>query len=190
MRRVVTAAALTLIIALPPLASAQVQAGAMITSDAATVLTLVSVDPISHIAVLSGHDGMSLALELPAEAQKMRYAKPGALFRMHAVESLGLEMERGGTAGKFEDQSVALTPSGAAPAIEVVTVKRFAFKVQGVDKTRQRITLRDAQDNVSTLTYSGLLHSIGDVAVGDTFSLLHIEVLTLEMMPAHVQTSR
>jgi len=190
MSRVATAAAVALMIVFAPIAGAQVKAGGILTYESDKLLTLVSVDPISQTAVLRGSDGVSLALELPTEAQKMQHAKPGALFRLHSVESLGFEIERGGIAGTFEDRTAALAPPGATPSIELVTVKRFAFNVQAVDKTRHRITLRDAQNNVSTLTYVGLLQGIGEIAIGDTFNLLHIEAVTLEMMPDQIQTSR
>jgi hypothetical protein len=52
------------------------------------------------------------------------------------------------------------------------------------------MTLRDAQSKVSTFTYTGLLQNVDEIAVGDTFSLLHVETLTLEMMPEQIQTSR
>ena len=190
MNRLLLAAAVALMISFAPTAGAQMKAGGMVTSEADTVLTLVGVDPISHTALLHGRDGTSLAFEVPAGAQKMQHAKPGALFRMHFVEALGLQIEQGGMAGDFEDQTVDLAPPGAPPAIEVVTTRRIAFTVQSIDATRQRLTLSDAQGKVSTFTSTGLLQKVDEIAVGDTFSLLHIETITLEMMQDHIQTSR
>ncbi len=43
---------------------------------------------------------------------------------------------------------------------------------------------------MSTFTYVRLLQNVGDIAVGDTFSVVRIETLTLEMMPDQIQTSR
>ena len=190
MSRLVMAAAVALMIVFAPMAAAQVKAGGMLTSEAETVLTLISVDPISHTAVLRNRDGTSLTVDMPAEAQKMQHAKPGALFRMHFVESFGLQIEQGGVAGTFEDETVALAPPGATPAIAVVTTRRFAYTVHAVDTARHVITLRDARNDVTTLIYTGLLENAEEIAVGDTFSLLHIEALTLEMMPDRIQTSR
>jgi hypothetical protein len=184
------AAAVALMIVFAPMAAAQVKAGGMLTSEADTVLTLIGVDPISHTAVLGNRDGTSLVLEIPAEAQKMQHAKPGALFRMHFVESIGLQIEQDGTAGTFEQETVELAPSGAPPGIEVVRTKRISLTVQSIDLNRRRITLRDAQGNVSTFTHTALLANIDALAVGDTFSVVHIETLTLEMMPNGIQTSR
>jgi hypothetical protein len=190
MSRVVTAAAVALLIVFAPIAGAQMKAGGMLTSEANTVLTLISVDPFSHVAVLRSRDGTSLVVEMPTEAQKMQHAKPGALFRMHFVESLGFEIERGGLVGTFENQVAELAPPGARPAIEVVTTRRIAFVVQSIDTGGRQMTLRDAQSKVSTFTYTGLLQNVDEIAVGDTFSLIHVETLTLEMMPEQIQTSR
>jgi hypothetical protein len=66
MSRLIPIGAVALMILFAPVASAQVPSGAMLTSEADSVLTLLSVDPISRTAVLRGRDGVSLALELPA----------------------------------------------------------------------------------------------------------------------------
>jgi hypothetical protein len=190
MSRVVIAVAVAMMIAFAPDSGAQVKAAGAMTAEAETVLTLVSVDPISHIAVLRGADGLSLMLDVPPDAQRMERAKPGALFRMRLAESLGLQVEKGGTAGTFEDQTVALAPPGAAPALEVVNTTRVVLAVQAVDTAAGRITLRDADNRVTTFVYSGLLADAEEIAVGDTFSLVRIEALTLEMLPDQLQTSR
>lgn len=190
MSRLVMAAAVALMIVFAPIAGAQVKAGGMITSETDTVLTLVGVDPLSHTALLRSRDGTSVRIEVPAEARQMQHAKPGALFGMHFVELLGFQIEPGGVPGAFEEQTVELAPPGAPPAIQIVTTRRVASTVQSVDTARRRITLRDEQGKVSTFTYTGLFHSVEEIAVGDTFSLLRVEAVTLEMMPDHIQASR
>jgi hypothetical protein len=190
MSRLVTALAVALMMAFAPVAAAQVKAGGMFTSEVDTVLTLISVDPVSHTALLGNRDGTSLVLEIPPQARKMQHAKPGALFRMHFVESIGLQIEQDGTAGTFEQETVELAPAGAPTGIEVVRTKRVSWSVQSIDPDRRRITLRDAHSNVSTFTYTAFLENADEIAAGDTFNVIHSETLTLEMMPNQIQTSR
>ena len=188
MSGVMKAAAFALMIVFAQIAGAQMKTGGLFTSGADDVLTLVGVDSISHTALLRNHDGASLRLDVPAEAEKMRQAKPGTLFRMRLTESLGFEVEPDRSPGTFEEQTVELVAPGEPPAIEVVTTKRIALTVQSIDTVRGQVTLQDGQNTAITFTYTG--HNMDEVVAGDTFSLLHIETLTLEMMPDRMQTSR
>ncbi|MGZ9014612.1 MAG: hypothetical protein ACXW2L_20375 [Burkholderiales bacterium] len=73
MNRLLRAAAVAAMIVFAPMCGAQVLAGGLMTSESHAVLTLLSVDPVSHTAVLGGGDGWSLTVEmLPDQIQTSR----------------------------------------------------------------------------------------------------------------------
>ena len=164
-------------------ASAQLKAAAVEVAEAEAIVKLVSVDRKARIAVVRAPTGVTLAINVPAEAQNLDQVKPGDLFRMRYIESMAVALQKGGAASASEIQTVELAPKGGTPGGKVVNTKRITATVEALDRAARTLAVQGPRKNVMALKVAADVRSFDDIAVGDTITLTYTEALAMEMIP-------
>jgi hypothetical protein len=164
-------------------ASAQLKAAAIGVGEAEAVVKLVSIDRTARSAVVQGPTGATFTLALPAEAQNLDQVKPGNMFRIRYVESLALELRKGGTASASEVQSVSTAPKGATPGGMVIRTRQLTAKVHAIDRGARTLTLVGPREGaVTPLKVAPDVRAFDEVAIGDTITVSYTEAAAIEMV--------
>jgi hypothetical protein len=181
-KRIITAlAASTLIFA--HIACAQLKAGALEVGEAEAVVKLVSIDRMGRSAVVQGPTGASFTILLPAEAQNLDQVKAGDLFRMRYIESIALELHKGGTASAAQVQTVEAAPKGATPGGKVVKARQLTATVRAIDRGARTITLVGPSEGAAVpLKVGAEVRAFDEIAIGDTITVSYTQALAIEMV--------
>lgn len=180
--RLLLAAALAVTMGLAPVARAQLKGDASAVEELDAVVTLVAVDRVSRTVVLRGADGIALNVTLPREVHTFERAKPGDLFALHYAGKHGVALNKGGVAGVSEQQAVDFVLSGSTPIARFTTTRRVTLRVQQVNRTERTVAVQDADNRIVTVSVEEGERGFGDIAVGDTISIISTDTLELQLV--------
>jgi hypothetical protein len=121
-----TLAAVAFALGFAPLCHAQSKGGAVAVEQTDAVVTVTKVDTKARTVSFRGPKGGVATLMVPPEAQNLDQVKPGQQFRMKYVESVAVEIQKGGKASASATQEMRAwsTPSTTATATSLCAGRR------------------------------------------------------------------
>ena len=162
-------------------AFAQLKAGAIEVAEAETMVRLVSIDPAARMAVVQDKTGATFSILLPAEAQNLDRVKAGDLFRLRYIESVAVELHKGGTTSASGVQTVEVAPKGATPGGRIVRAQQLTATVHAIDRDARTLALIGPRDGtVMPMKVAPEVRAFDEVAVGDTITISYTEALAIE----------
>jgi hypothetical protein len=193
MKQLFTTALLASTLTFAHIAAAQPKAAAIGVGQAEAVVKVVSIDRTARTAVVQGPMGGTFTIALPAEAQNLEQVKPGDRFRLRYVESIALELNKGGTPSASQVRMVEAAPKGATPGGKAVRVRQLTAKVDAIDRGARTITLVGPREGVAgPLKVGPEVRAFDEIAIGDTITVAYTEALAIEMVrePAAAESAR
>jgi hypothetical protein len=145
------------------------------------VVTVTKVDMKARTVSFRGAKGGVATLMVPPEAQNLDQVKPGQQYRMKYLESVAVEIQKGGKASESAAQEMNLAPKGAKPGGVMVRTQQIAGVVDAIDYSNRYIALRGPKGNVLSLKVADDV-KLDQIAAGDRIVLTHTEALAIEMV--------
>lgn len=174
-------AAVAFAIGFAPLCHAQSKGGAVAVEQTDAVVTVTKVDLKGRTVSFRGPKGGVATLMVPPEAQNLDQVKPGQQYRMKYVESIAVEIRKGGTPSASAAQEMNLAPKGAKPGGVMVRTQQIAGVVDGIDYGNRYVAVRGPKGNVLSLKVADDV-KLDQLAAGDRIVLTHTEALAIEMV--------
>jgi hypothetical protein len=162
------------------LAHAQVKDRAMAVEETEAVVTVTKVDQKARTVTFRGPKGNMATLTVPPEAQNLGQVKPGQTYKLKYVESMMIEIRKGGKASATSAQEVKLAPKGSKPGGVIVRSHEITGVVDSIDYKSRYVSVRGPKGNV----VSG---KVGDdvkleqFTAGDSIVVVYTEALAVEM---------
>jgi Cu/Ag efflux protein CusF len=176
-----TLAAVAFALGFAPLCHAQSKGGAVAVEQTDAVVTVTKVDMKARTVSFRGPRGDIATLMVPAEAQNLDQVKPGQQFRMKYVESVAVEIQKGGKASASATQEMNLAPKGAKPGGVMVRTQQIAGVVDAIDYGNRYVAVRGPKGNVLAFKVADDV-KLDQIAAGDRIVLTHTEALAIEMV--------
>lgn len=162
-------------------AHAQVKDRAVAVQETEAVVTVTKVDRELRTVTFRGPKGGVATLAIPPQAQNLDQVKPGQQYRMKYVESVAVEIRKGGAAAATVSDQVQLAPKGAKPGGVIVKTVQIAGVVDGVDYTNRYVSVRGPKGNVVPLKVADDV-PLDQLSAGDRISVTYTEALAVEMV--------
>jgi len=176
-------AAIVFGLAFAPAAVAQVKDRAVAVGQAEVVITVTKVDLQKRAVTFRGPQGNVATMTVPAQSQNLDQVKPGAKFKMKYVESVAVEIRKGGKpAAATTTEEVRLAPKGGTPGGVVVRTHHAAGVVDALDLTNRYVAIRGPKGNVGSFKVADDV-AIEQLAAGDRIQVVYTEALAMEMIP-------
>jgi Cu/Ag efflux protein CusF len=170
----------TLLAAAAP-AAAQTKGGALAVEQTEAVVTVTKVDPQARTVTFRGPKGGVSTLMVPPEAQNLDQVKPGQQYRMKYVESVAVEIQKGGKASASAAEEMNLAPKGAKPGGVIVRTRQIAGVIDAIDYANRYVAVRGPKGNVLSFKVADDV-KLDQIAAGDSIVLTHTEALAIEMV--------
>jgi len=164
----------------PLIAIAQVKDSAMAVQEAEAVVTVTKVDKEARTVTFRGPRGNLGTLDVPKESQNFDQVKVGQQYKMKYVESVAVDIRKGGAPSATAAQEMKLNPKGAKPGGVVVRTVQVAGVVDAVDYNERYISVRGPKGNVTPLKVAPEV-DLKQIAAGDRISVTYTAALALEM---------
>jgi len=178
MKRTAIAAVLSSFVVL---AHAQIKDSALAVQETEAVVTVTKVDKETRTVTFRGPQGNLGTLTVPPESQNLDQVKPGQRFRMKYMESVAVEIRKGGAASASASEQVKVAPKGAKPGGMMVRTQQIAGVVDAIDYTNRYVALRGPKGNVLALKVADDV-PLDKLSAGDRVAVTHTEALAVEMV--------
>jgi len=178
MKRTAIAAVLSSLVFL---AHAQVKDRAVAVQETEAVVTVTKVDRETRTVTFRGPQGNVGTLTVPPESQNLDQVKPGQQYRMKYMESVAVEIRKGGAPSASAGEQVKLAPKGSKPGGVMVRTQQIAGVVDAVDYTNRSIAVRGPKGNILALKVAADVR-LEELSAGDRISVTHTEALAVEMV--------
>jgi hypothetical protein len=161
-------------------AQAQVKDRVMAVQEADAVVTVTKVDPKARTVTFRGPKGNVATLTVPPEAQNLDQVKPGQQYRMKYVESMVVEIRKGGKPSAVTAQEVKLAPKGAKPGGVMARTQEISAVVEAIDYTNRYVAVRGPKGNVVSAKVGDDV-KLDQFSAGDRIIIMYTEALAIEM---------
>ena len=162
------------------LAQAQVKDRIMAVQETEAVVTVTKVDQKARTVTFRGPQGNLAVMAVPPEAQNLDQVKPGQQYKMRYVESVIIEIRKGGTASATAAQEVKLAPKGAKPGGVIARTQEITAVVDAIDYKTRYVSVRGPKGNVLSAKVADDV-KLDQFKAGDSIVLIHTEALAIEM---------
>jgi len=179
MKPVVLAALFSL--AFIPAAQAQVKDSAVVVEETEAVVTVTKVDKKARTVTFRGPKGGVATLTVPKEAQNLDQVKPGQQYKLKYVESVAVDIRKGGKPAAAASEQIKLAPKGAKPGGAVVRTVHLAGVIDAVDFTNRYVAVRGPKGNTVSLKVADNV-PLDQLSAGDRISVTYTEALAIEMV--------
>jgi len=177
MKRIAVAAVLSSFVFL---AQAQVKDRIMAAQETEAVVTVTKVDAKARTVTFRGPKGGMATLTIPPEAQNLDQVKPGQQYKIKYVESMIIEIRKGGKPSAVTAQEVKLAPKGAKPGGVIARTKEITAVVDAIDYKSRYVAVRGPKGNVLSAKVADDV-KLDQFSAGDSVILIHTEALAIEM---------
>ena len=164
-------------------AYAQVKDRAVAVQETEAVVTVTKVDKKARTVTFRGPKGNIGTLAVPKEAQNLDQVKPGQQYKMKYVESVAVEIRKGGAPAAATEQEVKLAPKGAKPGGMIVRTQQLAGVLDDVDYAGRYVSVRGPKGNVVPLKVADDV-PLEQLTAGDRIGVVYTEALAVEMVKA------
>ena len=178
MKRIVAAAVLLGV----STAQGQVKDRAVAVQETEAVVTVTKVDKATRTVTFRGPKGNVATLAVPPEAQNLDQVKPGQQYKMKYVESVAVEIRKGGAPAAASEQQVKLAPKGAKPGGVIVRTQQLAGVLDDVDYAKRYVSVRGPKGNVVPFKVADDV-PLEQLKAGDSIAVTYTGALTIEMKP-------
>ena len=162
------------------LAQAQVKDRIMAVQESEAVVTVTKVDQKARTVTFRGPKGNLATLTVPPEAQNLDQVKPGQQYKMKYVESVIIEIRKGGKPSATAAQEVKLAPKGAKPGGVIARTQEITAVVDAIDYKTRYVSVRGPKGNVLSAKVADDV-KLDQFKAGDSIILVHTEALAVEM---------
>ena len=177
MKRIAAAAVLSSFVVL---AQAQVKDRIMAVQETEAVVTVTKVDTKARTVTFRGPKGNLATLAIPPEAQNLDQVKPGQQYKMKYVESMIIEIRKGGKPSAVAAQEVKLAPKGAKPGGVIARTQEITAVVDAIDYKSRYVSVRGPKGNVLSAKVADDV-KLDQFSAGDSVILVHTEALAIAM---------
>jgi hypothetical protein len=191
MRSVVFSIALAVVVGIVPVASAQTAQGVVakgpgVAGVAKTVditATITAIDAKTRAVTLKGPQGNEKTIVAGPEVKNFAKLKVGDQVTVQYLESLVLELRKGGDAvvGRTEKAGGARAPEGSAPGGVVGRQVKVVGEVTAVDAAAQTVTVRGPKQTVDMKIADP--EQFKRVAVGDKIEATYTQAAAIDVKP-------
>ena len=164
-----------------PAANAQVKDAAVAVAETEAVVTVTKVDPKARTVTFRGPKGGVATLSLPPESQNINQVKPGQQYRMTYVESVAVEIHKGGKPSAGATQQVKVAAKGAKPGGMMVNTRQISGVIDAIDFTNRYVAIRGPQGNTVALKVADDVQ-LEALSAGDRIVVTYTEALAVEMV--------
>lgn len=164
------------------LAHAQVKDRAVAVQETEAVVTVTKVDKATRTVTFRGPKGNVATLTVPPEAQNLDQVKPGQQYKMKYVESVAVEIRKGGAPAAASEQQVKLAPKGAKPGGVIVRTQQIAGVLDDVDYAKRYVSVRGPKGTVLPFKVADDV-PLDELKAGDSIAVTYTAALTIEMKP-------
>jgi len=165
------------------LAHAQVKDSAVAVKETEAVVTVTKVDKDTRTVTFRGPRGNLGTLTVPPESQNLDQVKPGQQYLMKYVESVAVEIRKGGAPSATASEQVKVAAKGAKPGGVMVRTVQIAGVIEAIDYNERYVAVRGPKGDVRSLKVADDVKLEG-LSAGDRISVTHTEALAVEMVPA------
>ena len=177
MKRIAVAAVVS---SLAFVAHAQVKDRALAVQETEAVVTVTKVDQKARTVTFRGPKGNLATLAVPPESQNLDQVKPGQQYRIKYVESMIIEVRKGGKPSAGAGEAVKLAPKGAKPGGVVARTVQITGVVDAIDYTNRYVAVRGPKGNVLSAKVADDV-KLEQFNAGDTIIVMYTEALAIEM---------
>lgn len=168
-------------LALGSTAQAQVKDSAVVVEEIEAVVTVTKVDKEARKVTFRGPKGGVATLTVPKEAQNLDQVKPGQQYKLKYVESVAVDIRKGGKPAAAASEEIKLAPKGAKPGGAIVRTVHLAGVIDAVDFTHRYVAVRGPKGNTVSLKVADNV-PLDQLSAGDRISVTHTEALAIEMV--------
>lgn len=161
---------------------AQVKDRAVAVQETEAVVTVTKVDREARTVSFRGPKGNIATLTVPPEAQNLDQVKPGRQYKMKYVESVAVEIRKGGAPAAAVEQEVKLAPKGAKPGGMIVRTQQLTGVLDNVDYATRYVSVRGPKGNVVPFKVADEV-PLDQLKAGDSIAVTYTGALTIEMKP-------
>ena len=159
---------------------AQVKDRVMAVQEVEAVATVTKVDRQARTVTFRGPKGGIATLKVPPEAQNLDQVKAGQQYKIKYVESMIIEVRKGGKPSAGVGEAVKLAPKGAKPGGVVTRTVQITGVVDAIDYTNRYVAVRGPKGNVLSGKVADDV-KLEQFNAGDTIIVLYTEALAIEM---------
>ena len=163
-------------------AQGQVKDRAVAVQETEAVVTVTKVDKKARSVTFRGPKGNIGTLSVPPEAQNLDQVKPGQQYRMKYVESVAVEIRKGGVPTAASEQQVKLAPKGAKPGGVIVRTQQLTGVLDDVDYAKRYVSVRGPKGTVVPFKVADDV-PLESLKAGDSIAVTYTGALTIEMKP-------
>jgi Cu/Ag efflux protein CusF len=164
-----------------PALNAQIKDAAVAVAETEAVVTVIKVDPKARTVTFRGPKGGVATLHLPPESQNINQVKPGQRYRMTYVESVAVEIHKGGKPSAGATQQVKVAAKGAKPGGMMVNTRQISGVIDAIDFTNRYVAIRGPQGNTVALKVADDV-KLEALSAGDRIVVTYTEALAVEMV--------
>ncbi len=164
-----------------PAVNAQVKDAAIAVAETEAVVTVTKVDTKARTVTFRGPKGGIATLSLPPESQNIDQVKPGQQYRMKYMESVAVEIRKGGKPSAGESQQVKVAAKGAKPGGMMVNTRQVSGVIDAIDFTNRYVAIRGPQGNTQALKVADDV-KLEALSAGDRIVVTYTEALAVEMV--------
>jgi Cu/Ag efflux protein CusF len=162
-----------------PAVNAQVKDAAIAVAETEAVVTVTKVDPKARTVSFRGPKGGVATLSLPPESQNIDQVKPGQQYRMRYIESVAVEIRKGGKPSAEASQQVKVAAKGAKPGGMVVNTRQVSGVIDAIDFTNRYVAIRGPGGNSVALKVADDV-KLEALSAGDRIVVTYTEALAVE----------
>ena len=142
----------------------------MAVQETEAVVTVTKVDRETRTVTFRGPQGNVGTLTVPPESQNLDQVKPGQQYRMKYMESVAVEIRKGGAPSASAGEQVKLAPKGSKPGGVMVRTQQIAGVVDAVDYTNRSIAVRGPKGSILALKVADDV-KLEELSAGDRISV-------------------
>lgn len=143
--------------------------------------TITAIDQQTRHITIKGGGGDELTLVAGPEVKKFAQLKVGDIVTLKFMQSLALELKKGGTAvrGRVESSGSVTSKPGEAPAAGEAKTIQVTADVTAVNKKTGMVTLRGPQRTLDLQVKDQSM--LDDIAVGDQVDATFVEAVAISV---------
>lgn len=164
-----------------PAVNAQVKDAAVAVAETEAVVTVTKVDHKARTVTFRGPKGGVATLNIPPESQNLDKVKPGQQYRMKYVESVAVEIHKGGKPSAVASQQVRVAPKGGNPGGMMVNTRQISGVIDAIDFTSRYVAIRGPKGNTRALKVADDVN-LEALSAGDRIVVTYTEALAVEMV--------
>jgi len=159
----------------------QIRGERVVSADLVQVRAIVeTVNQAERSAVLNMGEGRFRTVRAGPEVRNFAQVRPGDVVEIDLYEEVALVLARNAPEGSIVGRSVSVAPLGAKPGAKAVKVTTVTTRIEAIDATTRRVTLR-RQNGTLLLVKAPDDVDLSKVSVGDDVVAVVTEAVAIEV---------